>query len=192
VTSAFESALGDELAQAARRLRRPPRRRVALAVAGVGAVVAAGVAMLVGPQPASADVRVTRENGRIEVLLTDLESDPDEVEEALRAEGLDVAVEGVPTGPSSWGRFTGVVASDPDVLDVQDQGQRGGAFLGFSVPEDWNGTLDIGLGRPAADGEDYAAFTDAFGDGEPLECTGVRGGTLDAALDDLEGLEVSV
>jgi len=192
MTSRFEGALGAELAQAARRLPRRPRTRIVGVAAAVAAVVAVALATLISPQTALADVRVTHENGRIEVLLTDLESDSDEVEDALRAEGLDVEVEGVPTGPSNRGRFVSATASDPEVLEIDNQDNPGSAFLGFSVPEGWTGKLQIGLGRSAAPGEDYVAFSDAFAEGEPLACTAVRGETIAAAVDDLEGLDVSV
>lgn len=193
MTSAFEAALGDQLRAAARRRPRSPRTRVAgVVAAAAAAVVTAGLAMVLSPDPARAAVQVTRASGRVEVILVDLESDPGAVEASLRAEGLDIDVVAVPTGPSERGRFTGIVASDPDVLDIHDESNPGGSFVGFSLPEGWKGSLEVGLGRRAEPGEDYEAFADAFAPQEPLACSGLHGQPLDSVAEASGPLEVLV
>lgn len=193
MTTSFEAALGDQLRNAALRGRRSQRPQVLLvgAVAAVSISVAVATA-LSSSDPASADVEVSRHNGRIEVLLTNLESDGNLVENALRSEGLDVLVTEVPTGPSRSGRFTGIVSSEPGIVDVHDEAAPGEPFLGFSIPDDWAGQLEIGLGRLAGSKENYEAFTDAFAPGEPLACTDAHGRTLAASVPQLEQLDVLV
>lgn len=192
MSSAFEAALGDQLRAAARKRPRSPRTRVAGVVAAAAVVVTAGLAMVLSPDPALAAVQVTRASGRIEVMLVDLESNPGTVEAELRAEGLDIDVVAVPTGPSERGRFTDIVASDPDVLDIHDESNPGRSFVGFSVPEGWKGSLDLRLGRRAEPGEGYEAFTDAFAPLEPLACSGLFAQPLDSVAEASGRLEVLV
>ena len=192
MSSAFEAALGDQLRSAAQRRPRSTWVRVAGVVAAAGVFVTAGLAIVLSPDPALAAVEVTRSGGRIEVILVDLESNPEKVEAELRAEGLDIDVLAVPTGPSQRGRFTDVVASYPDVLNIHDDSLPGRSFVGFSVPEGWQGALDLGLGRLAEPGEGYRAFTDAFAPLEPLTCTGLSGQPLDVVAEAAGRLEVFV
>jgi hypothetical protein len=167
----------DELVRAAsRQIRRRQRRRRLAGVAALGAATAAVLTLalnLANPDRAEAGVEITERNGRIEVSLTDVETRPDVVEDALNDAGIDATVAAVPVGPSNVGRFAGFTADDPD--SVQPIDARGRTFPGFSVPIDYAGHLELRLGRPAELGEPYAEYSDAYLAGEPLHCAGVYG-----------------
>ena len=60
------------------------------------------------------------------------------------------------------------------------------------VADDWQGTLVISLGRLARPGEVYVVSSDAFADGEPLDCSGVLGRSLADSLDELAGLDLRI
>lgn len=190
----FETTLRDELTRAAGRPSPPRAPRIVAVVAAVVTVTAAAVGLLtvVDTETAAADVKITREGGRIEVLLTDLESSADEIESALRAEGLDIDVEAVPTGPSNVGRFVGETASADGLEDLRRIDETGPAFLGFSIPDDWHGALTVRVGRAARRGEAYRAFSDAFAPGEPLACADAYAVALADVARSLRGVEISI
>lgn len=187
----FEAALRDELSRVA---RRSPRRRAPKLAAAVAVVTAAAVGLLtlINTGTASADVKITRERGRIEILLTDVESSADEIEAALRAEGLDIDVEAVPTGPSNVGRFVGESASTDGLDDLRRIDETGASFLGFSIPDDWHGALTIRVGAVARSGEAYRAFSDALAQGEPLACASAYGAALSVVADSLPEVDIAV
>lgn len=187
----FEDALRTELMRSIRNPSRRPRRLGIVAVAGIAALVIA-LTSLIDTDTARADVEITREHGRVEVLLTDLKTSAEDVRAALAEEGLSVIVRDAPVGPSNVGRFVGESTTPGDVRDVRRVSEVGVAFMGFSIPDDWDGTLTVLLGRPARDGEPYELFSDAYAPGEPLACSGTLGGRLSDATGALEGYEVSV
>ncbi len=194
MTAPFEQALRDELMAAA---RRPPRRRAPrAALAAVAAVVA--LAVVIGssltrdPTPAGADVEVTHENGRVILRLTDLANTPEEIEAALDPEGFDIRVTAVPVGPSNVGRFVGQVATDADLVDLDFIRVDGVTYLGFSLPEQWDGSLTLLLGRRAGAGEGYATASNAFAPGEPLACSGALGDPLHEVAAHLDGYTITV
>ena len=194
MTTPFERALRDELSAAAERDergRRPRRlRQVGLAVAA--AVVALLAAWTLGTSgPATADVEVTRRGDRVEVVLTDPDTDPDELVRAVRDAGFDAELRRVPTGPSAVGRYLGHYGDD-GIEDLQVHVDDGTTRVGFSIPKGWQGRLVIREGRPARAGEAYVASTDAFAAGEPLECSGVRGDPVRAVAGRLDPLVVRV
>ncbi len=190
MTSDFHSRFREELLTS---ISRRPRRRTRL-VAGsalVGAILAGAVTLL-GPAPAEAGVLVTRDDGRVEVLLTDLESSADEVQRVIAEAGLNVQVEAAPVGPSNVGRFVGNTTTGSGLEDIEYVAGAGAAFMGFSIPDHWTGALDILIGRMAAGGESYTIFSDAYAPGEPLACSGTLGRALGAAVDRLEDFTVTV
>jgi hypothetical protein len=177
--------LGEELAAAADRMHRRRRRRYQAAAAGSLAVLFAGAVLATTTfeaKPASADVRITERNGRVEVLLTDLEARPQVVEDALRDADIDADVVSVPVSPSIVGRFVNLQASagrsDLEPLDGDITTARG-----FSVPEGFVGHLELTLGRPARPGEDYAVGGNALSADEPLACRSLQGHPVSELLD---------
>ena len=186
MTTSFREDLRAELVAAAARRQneRTRHRRVLELAAGVIVVVAVAVAVVgySSRQPASAGVDIAVRDGELVVRLTDLESRPAIVQTALVEAGLDASVSALPTGPSQVGRFVGIRVSRGSTADLRRIDERNDTSAGFGVPVGWTGHLDLDVGRAARIGESYAASTDAFAPGEPLECSGVAGATLADAL----------
>ena len=188
--------LREELVRAAWRAQRRHRwRRVT--VGAVAAVAAASIALIAfiafdSSDPAAAGVEVEIVNGRIEVLLTNLETRPAVVEAALRDVGLDATVTSLPVGPSRVGRFVADAGRLPNAVTVTES--DGENFLGFSAPTGLADHLELVLGRPA-EGEPYALASDAYGAGEPLSCSDVYGDPFAALVtfaDDHPDLQITV
>lgn len=190
MTSPFQDALRAELVTAARRDRRRRRGRIAGAVTAAAAAAAGSVALL-WPSPAAADVEVRFRGDDVVVSIVDLQTDPDEVRDAMEDAGLAAEVVGAPTGPSAVGRFAGVSLTAPGPVPVTTSGSDGVTFDGFVVPRDYPGTILITVGVPAEPGQMYDVGTDALAPGEPLACRAVVGRTV-ADLPPLSGLEVRV
>jgi hypothetical protein len=190
-TSPFQQALRDELI---RLPLKAPRRRWLMVVTAVGSAVAALVGLLAfaNVSPAAADVHVQLKGGRVEVLLTDLDSTPGDVVRAFHAAGLRVRVESQPAGPSNVGRFVQALVDGPDPEPIQRVEEGVNSFMGFSLPVGWKGTLVIALGREAHRGETYAIPSDAFAPREPLHCTAVLGAPLSAHTKQLRNLSIRV
>jgi hypothetical protein len=110
----------------------------------------------------------------------------------MQERDLEVEVVRVPVGPSLVGRFLRVDVPDVPGHPVETFREDGVGFQGFRVPQGWPGALVIRFGTEASPGEAYGVGSDAFDDGEPLDCTGVLGSTLDAAREALAGLSVRV
>jgi hypothetical protein len=191
MTGPFDERLRNELMAAVHRRPRRRRRHVAVAAVAlaIGGLLAAS--LVADQRPASADVEITHEDGRVIVRLTDLANTADEIEAAIDAEGLDVRVEAVAAGPSHVGRFVGEVG-DADIDDVERSEVDGVSFMAFSIPEDWDGTLTVLLGRPAGPDEPYVSSTDAFAPGEPLACSSALGMPLRSVVERLKGFDVTV
>ena len=179
----FLAELRTEVLDAAERAGRPtaPRRparlgRLAAAAAVVVAVVA-GIVMT-RPDTAAAGVQITRSGDDLVVRLTDLETRPEEIEEAAAEAGLDLTIVDEPVGPSLVGRFIGSSGTDaPAVLEVVE-GDPASGFTGFRIPATFDGSLTLRLGRTAEEGEEWAALSDATAKGEVLECQQLVGATL--------------
>ena len=86
--------------------------------------------------------------GRVAITLLDLEHDPRRIEAAARRAGLDVRVTAVPVGPSLVGRFVAESGMGSLPSELLALGGDTRAFVGFSLPEGWSGTLDLTVGRP--------------------------------------------
>lgn len=168
--------LGDELTVAAGRLHRRRRRRFQTATAGALAVVFVGamaVTAIVDAPPAAAGVEITERDGRVEVRLTDVETRPEVVEDALRDADIDAEVVDAPVGPSLVGRFVYYETADSSQLEPIDG--IGVTFTSFSVPAGFPDRLELTLGRPARAGEPYAFTGNALSAGEPLACLDLLG-----------------
>ena len=174
--------------------RRPvPRWSVTLVAAAVLALVVVGVGVFRDDQPVAADVRVSLDGDHLTLQLTGSDVQADEIVDSARAAGLDVSVAEAPVGTSNVGRLVRAEASElPPVLEVL--GPDGSTFLGFRIPRDWQGTLRLTLGRPAAPGERFVVTSDAQVPGEPLACRELVGEGVARVADELraEGYEVRV
>jgi hypothetical protein len=177
----------DLVAAAGRRQRRTRplvvQRRLAL-VAAVVLVVAGLVAALDLRAAPSADagVLVTHRSGQVNVELTDLEHRPEVIQAALRRAGLDVRVVAGPAGPSRVGLFLADTVTGTLPVELHPENLQNGSFPGFALPEGWNGTAVLTVGRPAKPGENYVRFSDAYARGEPLYCSRIYGLTAADAV----------
>lgn len=182
----FDARLRGELVAAADRRhgQRVRRRRVAMlsiVVLVIGAAVFAANGF-VRSDEASAGVDIKVENGQLTVRLTDLESRPDAIRQALDKAGLPVSITSAPVGPSDVGRFVSEEAGGPSLppeLHVLDA--HNSTFAGFVIPVSWPTPLTLVVGRPANAGEHYITGSNAFAEGEPLACSGVFGQSLASA-----------
>jgi hypothetical protein len=168
--------LGEELTAAAGRLHRRRRRRLRAAAAGSLAVVfiaAMAVTATIDAPPAAAGLEITERDGRVEVRLTDIETRPHVVEDALEAADIDADVAAVPVSPSLIGQFIRISGSNDAGIEPLDG--DGLSAPGFSVSAGFDGHLDLSLGRPAEAGEALLAFGNALSAGEPLECLDLLG-----------------
>lgn len=175
---------GEQLVAAGHRRAAIARWRGKAARLAAGAAVVAavfGVGAVVRPPDASAAIEVRHAGNLITVRLVDLEARPEEVEEELRAAGLDVDVTTGATPVQLVGRFVRHASSQPlpDDLEVLDEDGAAG-FTSFALPDDWDGSLQLVLGREAQPGESYIRSINAFADGEPFACTGWRSASLGA------------
>jgi hypothetical protein len=174
--------------------RRAPRRgpqRPALFWLAAAAVVLAvlGGVVLVQPDQASAGVEIISDESGLTLRLTDLATRPEEVEEAARLAGVDVSVTLVPVGPSLVGRFLGSSGTAlPQELAITEG--DGSAFTGFRIPNDFDKQIDLRMGRPAEDGEEWGSLSDARAPGEVLECQDLVGISLGDALERIDRLDV--
>lgn len=164
MTPFFEQLEG-ELNEAALRLhRRRHRRAVALRLAAVAAtilVVIGGLAVAanLGNDEATAEVRITEQNGTINVSLPRGHEPADEVAESLEEAGLRVLLTPSATGPSQVGTVVGMFSSDSPPMTSE-------GTIAVEVPR--GDTVTLLVGEPTTGS--YTAFTDALAPGEPLHC----------------------
>lgn len=198
-TERFVAELREQLLVAAEQVvapqapvrRRWPRRAALGAVAAALVMVVAGLMTVRDTSPVAADVEVIREGDHIIVRLTDLNTRPAEIVAAAREAGIDLRVVEVPVGPSNVGRFIlGPMSERPPELVIDDP--NNGAFSGFRLPVDWDGTLVLLLGRPAADGESYVVSSDPTAAGESAECADLLGRSAGEVESDLTSRGLSV
>lgn len=165
------------------RPRRPATTgaRRLTTVAAAAAVVTVGIgatSLWVGNDTpdVSADVTVQRNGDRVTVVLED-DISVDQVAAKLAAAGVDVSVQGLPTGPSRVDRFVGVIGPESAKLEGGDgrTSNRATFIAGSRV------ILQVGV---PGDGF-YDAATDAFDRGEALEGTSLVGVPARAARDEL-------
>jgi hypothetical protein len=83
-----------------------------------------------------------------------------------------------------------VTIDGPDASEVELVDFESHDHQAFRIPEGFDGTLEVAVGRQARPGERWAASSDAFAAGEPLHCEDVRGRPLAAVVDELEGYHV--
>jgi hypothetical protein len=166
--------------------RRGSRRRSSgrwfAAAAVVVAVVAGGIGFAgTGTRDVAAEVEAIIRDGWVQVRLIDVESRPEEIEEAARSVGLDLDVVEVPVGPGQVGKFVSM-SSDGAPPDFRRVGVDGSTYTGFRVPVGFDGSFTVNVGRVARPGEQWATTSPgsaAIGD----RCDDLIGETVAAAAD---------
>lgn len=167
-----------------RRPDRSPARRPArwLAAAAAVVVLVAAATVLLRPDDAAAGFEIVPDDTGLTLRLTDLATNPEAVEDAAAAAGLDVTVTSAPVGPSMVGKFIGLTATQL-VEQVQvTEGDPDGGFTAFRLPRGYSGAVELRMGRAARPGEHWAALSDATAPGELLACEQLIGQPLDRAV----------
>lgn len=173
----FVEELHSELAAASTRLHgtpsRPRRRNRVLALAAAAAVVVlASVAALLtlSVDDVDAGVEVIRQGDELLIRLTDVETRPHEIEAAAQEAGIEIRVIEVPVGPGNVGRFVG--SSGEGIVDEMRVIDRDvtTTFTGFRIPVDFDGHLELLLGRAPRPAEGWTVASSSTSDGEPLAC----------------------
>jgi len=177
-----------------RSMRSRASRRLRLLVLAAS-VIAAGVAVAVlilnstvQTQPAQAAVSFrTAADGEIVATVRNPFAAEKQLDAAFTAHGLHITVSLVPVSPSLVG--TVVYSSDNggnDAIQTTGHGRcltgGGGCPIGLKIPSDFTGRGYITLGRPAKAGESYDSTTSAFAPGEALQCSGLFGAQVSAAM----------
>ncbi|MER6577463.1 hypothetical protein [Nonomuraea sp. NPDC001023] len=146
--------------------RRGPRKvfLLGLVAAGLAAVLAVTLPIF-GPVTEYANAAVTVKTGDdfIDVVITDPEAEAAAYTEAFRAVGLDATVKKIPVAPEYAGMLFGPATPGnfPPGTGVTVRGAESCASVWcgtISMPTGYQGKIVIGIGRPAAPGERYAAM----------------------------------
>jgi hypothetical protein len=164
-----------------------PRRRLALLTV-VPVVLAALAAFIVtvasrsdnGPNSAAAIEAMSfiKNNGTITVIIKNLYADTSWYNADLARHHLDITLRLEPTPPSLVG-FIGATSGDATAAghgnEIKPINAPGSCDLsgtncqiGFTVPVDFQGEINMWIGRPARPGEQYQEAGSAFNRGEPL------------------------
>ncbi|MFE3455652.1 hypothetical protein ACFXJ8_42765 [Nonomuraea sp. NPDC059194] len=168
------------------------RRRRWLAVPVVAVLTAAAVvlgwalpgALGIGSAPASAALDIKQEGGYYVIAVKDLFADPDMYQSELKARGLDITLELVPTSASHAGKIFVInsagllkegkpAPADGPVKTFDAPGpchQFAGCPIGVKVPVGYKEQAEIILGREARPGEKYTMPPGIGLPGEPLHC----------------------
>ncbi|MET7328875.1 hypothetical protein [Nonomuraea sp. NPDC005650] len=158
-----------------------PRRWAAMpVVATLAALLSFGVAQA----PASAALDIELVGDHYVITVKDLLAEPEVYQRELRARGLDITLDLVPTSASLTGQI--FVINDMDRLRsgelVPDDGpittidapgsceRFAGCPVGLKVPVDFDKKAEISLGRRALPGERYKMPPGIALPGEPLHC----------------------
>ncbi|WP_169946947.1 hypothetical protein [Microbispora sp. H11081] len=160
-----------------------PRRRRWTAVpvlAALTALLSFGVAQA----PASAALDIELVDDHYVITVKDLLAEPEVYQRELRARGLDITLDLVPTSASLTGQI--VVINDMDrlrsgepvpgdgpitTIDAPGSCERfAGCPVGLKVPVDFDKKAEVTLGRRAMPGERYKMPPGIALPGEPLHC----------------------
>jgi len=185
-----------------RSLTARPRRRLALltVVPVVFATLAAFLVTVIhrsddGPNGPAAIQAMSfiKENGTITVIIKNLYADTSWYNADLARHHLDITLHLDPTPPSLVG-YVGMTGFDAtasghsnEIKPINAPGSCD-AFgsdcqIGFTVPVDFQGKVDMWIGRPARPGEQYQEAGSAFNRGEPLY--GLTGQIFDHPLSEV-------
>lgn len=194
-TDEFLAQLRDEVVAADERHRAAdaappaptgtPARRSRIRWLGAAAVLllVAGAIVTLRPAPVAAGVEVIADADGLTIRLTDLQTRPDEVEEAARDVGLEVTVDEVAVGPSQVGRFVGLSATGGSDQIQLTEGTSETGYTAFRLPRGFEHSIVLRMGRAAEPGEELAVTSDATAEGEILECRQLIGLPLSDALE---------
>ncbi|MEW1844004.1 hypothetical protein AB0392_39170 [Nonomuraea angiospora] len=161
-------------------LSRPRRWAVVPVLATLAALLSFGVAQA----PASAALDIELVDDHYVITVKDLLAEPEVYQRELRARGLDITLDLVPTSASLTGQI--VVINDMDrlrsgnpvpgdgpitTIDAPGQCERfAGCPVGLKVPVDFDKKAEVTLGRRALPGERYKMPPGIALPGEPLHC----------------------
>ncbi len=166
--------------------RRRAKQR-ALLLGGPLAVLAAVAALLVtvltpgdnGPdsQAAIQAVSFIKDNGYITVIIRNLYADTSWYNADFARHHIDITLYLAPVPPSLVGYISSETGSGSRseikrIKRITKPGSCGvqgaGCQIGFTIPDDFHGQVDMWIGRPARPGEQYQVAGSAFNRGEPL------------------------
>ncbi|NJP90945.1 hypothetical protein HCN51_16005 [Nonomuraea sp. FMUSA5-5] len=161
-----------------------PRRRRRWAAVPVLGTLAALLSFGVAQAPASAALDIEVVDGHYVITVKDLMAEPEVYQRELRARGLDITLDLVPTSASMVGRL--IVINDMDrlragqmvpaegpITTIDSPGpceQFAGCPIGVKVPVGFDKKAEITLGRRAQPGERYKMPPGIALPGEPLHC----------------------
>ncbi|MCK2213400.1 hypothetical protein MF672_006270 [Actinomadura sp. ATCC 31491] len=164
---------------------RPRRWAAVPALAALAALLSFGVAQA----PASAALDIERVGDHYVITVQDLLAEPAVYQRELRARGLDITLDVVPTSASLTGQI--IVISDLDrlrsgqmvsgegpitTIDAPGPCERfTGCPIGVKVPVGFDKKAAITLGRRALPGERYQMPPGIALPGEPLHCVAYVG-----------------
>ncbi|WP_043626625.1 hypothetical protein [Nonomuraea candida] len=158
-----------------------PRRWAAVPIlATLAALLSFGVAQA----PASAALDIERVGDHYVITVKDLLAAPEVYQRELRARGLDITLDLVPTSASMTGRIVVIndmerlrsgepVPGDGPITTIDAPGpceRFAGCPVGLKVPVDFDKEAEITLGRRALPGERYTMPPGIALPGEPLHC----------------------
>lgn len=172
----LRAALVDAAGSYRERQRVQHTRLLAAAAVVILVVVTAG--FLFTPSHIDASVLVERVGDELVVRIQDAAVRPDAVELALGRRGVHAQVTPVAVGPSRIGEF--VAVGGPVRLDGDDRLSSAVARIPVRTT-----VVRLRLGRAAEPGEAYDVPSDAYAEGEPLECSGVWGRPVGDVVHDI-------
>lgn len=195
------TAAAEQRAKARSMPRRSPRKlsRVAAVAAAALTLTTVGlVAESLQTDPLrSGALAVERGSDVTSIRLVDAATRPSDIERGLRAAGLDVVVMAEPVTPEAEGLWRSVLFEDqvPEAVidDIERQLVGGAGAEVLRLPNAYQGTITLTVGRPAARGELYLnTGTNLLAPGQPLHCAGLHDLAPAAARDVFAGLGYEV
>ncbi|MFI6992783.1 hypothetical protein [Nonomuraea wenchangensis] len=173
----------DAVSPATEQARAPRRRRTWVtvpALAALATLLSFGVAQ--APASAALDIRLV--DGAYVITVKDLMAEPEVYQRELKARGLDITLEVVPTSASLAGgifvlhdldrlRAGHAVSAEGPITTIDAPGtcaRFAGCPIGVKVPAGFDKKAQITLGRPASPGEKYRMPPGIAMPGEPLHC----------------------
>ena len=162
---------------------KPRRRRRWMAVP-VLAALAAVLTFGLGQAPAAAALDIEQAGDHYVITVKDLLADPEVYQAELRARGLDITLEIVPTSASLAGQMFVIndvgrlrsgrpVPGEGPITTIDGPGpcrRFGGCPIGLRVPVGYDKKAEVILGRQAGLGEKYTMPPGIAMPGEPLHC----------------------